>query len=195
MHDAFRGVFGAWERAVQGIGHCLREGLGVQINMTVITSDIQAIHDVISRHRLGVKDFQVFFPVLTGRGTTAPVFSPQVYEELIRDVLVTYTGSGVNLRPTCAPQFRRIADTLGITSPLWGRGCIAVPGTAVFMPMVMLRPARTCRRVPGTCGRCRLKKYGRSRRSLRCSATRPCSPGNAGDASIRMSAGDAGRDF
>ncbi len=31
----------------------------------------------------------------------------------------------MNIRPTCAPQFRRIADTLGITSPLWGRGCIA----------------------------------------------------------------------
>ncbi len=75
VHDAFRGVLGAWERAVQGIRHCLREGLGVQINMTVLTSDIQAIHDVVSLGTgLGVKDFQVFFPVLTGRGTTAPVF-------------------------------------------------------------------------------------------------------------------------
>ena len=48
-----------------------------------------------------------------------------MYENLIRDVLVTYQKSGVNIRPTCAPQFRRIADTLGISNPVWGKGCIA----------------------------------------------------------------------
>ena len=48
-----------------------------------------------------------------------------MYEDLIRDVLVTYQKSDVNIRPTCAPQFRRIADTLGISNPVWGKGCIA----------------------------------------------------------------------
>ena len=40
-------------------------------------------------------------------------------------MLLAYRDAGVNIRPTCAPQFRRIADTLGISNPSWGRGCIA----------------------------------------------------------------------
>jgi AdoMet-dependent heme synthase len=126
VHDAFRGVPGSWERAVQGIRHCRDAGVGVQINTTVLSPDIQAIRGVVSLGTsLGVTDYQLFFPVPTGRGNEVPWLTPQVYENLIRDVLVTYRESGVNIRPTCAPQFRRIADALGIHNPQWGRGCIA----------------------------------------------------------------------
>ena len=44
---------------------------------------------------------------------------------MIRQVLITYRDSGLSIRPTCAPQFRRIADELGISNPAWGRGCLA----------------------------------------------------------------------
>jgi radical SAM protein with 4Fe4S-binding SPASM domain len=126
VHDTFRGLPGAWERAVAGIRHCTSTGIGVQINMTVLSPDIQVIKDVVSLGTsLGVKDYQVFFPVPIGRGDGVSWLTPRVYEDLIRDVLVTYQGSDVNIRPTCAPQFRRIADALGISNLLWGRGCIA----------------------------------------------------------------------
>ncbi|MFZ2074382.1 MAG: radical SAM protein [Methanoregula sp.] len=126
VHDSFRGLAGAWDRAVQGIRHCVNEGIGVQINTTVLSPDIQAIKDVVSLGTgLGVSDYQLFFPVPTGRGNDVPWLTPQVYEDLIREVLVAYKDTDVNIRPTCAPQFRRIADTLGIRNPAWGRGCIA----------------------------------------------------------------------
>jgi AdoMet-dependent heme synthase len=126
VHDAFRGLPGAWERAVQGIHHCVNEGIRVQVNTTVLSPDIQAIKDVVSLGAsLGVADYQLFFPVPTGRGTEVSWLTPQVYEDLIREVLLTYQDTGVNIRPTCAPQFRRIAETLGISNPAWGRGCIA----------------------------------------------------------------------
>ena len=126
VHDRFRGLPGAWERAVQGIRHCIHEGVGVQINTTVLSPGIRAINEVVTLGTgFGVNDYQIFFPVPTGRGNEVPWLTPEVYEDLIRDVLVTYQGSGVNIRPTCAPQFRRIADMLGISNPAWGRGCIA----------------------------------------------------------------------
>jgi len=126
VHDRFRGLPGAWERAVEGIRHCVRAGIGVQINTTVLSPEIQAIDDVVALGTgLGVTDYQLFFPVPTGRGGEVSWLTPQVYEDLIRKVLVAYRGSGVNIRPTCAPQFRRIADTHGIENPSWGRGCIA----------------------------------------------------------------------
>ncbi len=89
VHDRFRGLSGAWQRAVQGICHCMKEGIGVQINTTVLSPGIKALNDVITLGRsLGVKDYQLFFPVPTGRGNGVQWLTPEVYEGLIRDVLV-----------------------------------------------------------------------------------------------------------
>ncbi len=125
-HDAFRGLDGVWEKAVQAIGHCRDAGMGVQINMSVMRSALSDVETVIGLGTsLGVRDYQLFFPVPTGRARQIEPRSPEEYEELIRQILVRYRDSDLNIRPTCAPQFRRIADGLGIASPAWGRGCLA----------------------------------------------------------------------
>jgi len=126
VHDAFRGVDGVWERAVAAIGHCRTAGIAVQINMSVMRSALNEVEDVIGLGTtLGVRDYQLFFPVPTGRAMQIEPRSPEEYEELIRKILVRFRDSDLNIRPTCAPQFRRIADSLGITNPAWGRGCLA----------------------------------------------------------------------
>lgn len=126
VHDSFRGLEGVWERAVQAIGHCRSEGIAVQINMSVMRSVISDVEDVIGLGTsLGVRDYQIFFPVPTGRAQHIKPISSEEYEELIRQILIRYRNSDVNIRPTCAPQFRRIADSLGIINPAWGRGCLA----------------------------------------------------------------------
>jgi radical SAM protein with 4Fe4S-binding SPASM domain len=126
IHDAFRGMNGVWEKAVQAIRNCRDEGIAVQINMSVMRSDINDIRAVIELGTtLGVSDYQMFFPVPTGRARQVEPGNPQEYETLIRQILMNYRDGRVNLRPTCAPQFRRIADELGIKNPTWGRGCIA----------------------------------------------------------------------
>jgi len=125
-HDSFRGLPGVWERAVKAIGHCRDAGIGVQINMSVIRSAISDVEDVICLGTsLGVRDYQLFFPVPTGRARQDEPRSPEEYEKMIRQILIKYHDCGVNIRPTCAPQFRRIAEEEGITNPAWGRGCIA----------------------------------------------------------------------
>lgn len=126
VHDSFRGLDGVWERAVQAIRHCRDAGIGVQINMSVMRSAISDIEEVIGLGTsLGVRDYQLFFPVPTGRARHIKPHSPEEYEKLIRQILIRYWNSDLNIRPTCAPQFRRIADGLGITNPAWGRGCLA----------------------------------------------------------------------
>ncbi|HXX54937.1 MAG TPA: radical SAM protein [Methanoregula sp.] len=126
VHDSFRGVRGAWEKAVQAIRNCRDEGIGVQINMTVMRPSAGDVESVVEFGKdLGVKDYQVFFPVQTGRAKDAGPSDPRMQEEVIRQLLLKYRDTGVNLRPTCAPQFRRIAREAGIENPAWGRGCIA----------------------------------------------------------------------
>jgi radical SAM protein with 4Fe4S-binding SPASM domain len=126
VHDSFRGLDGVWERAVRAIGHCRDAGIGVQINMSVMRSAMNDVEDVIGLGTsLGVRDYQLFFPVPTGRARQIEPGSPEEYEELIRQILIRYRDSDLNIRPTCAPQFRRIADELGIRNLTWGRGCLA----------------------------------------------------------------------
>ena len=126
VHDAFRGIDGVWERAVQAISFCHEEKMGVQINMSVIRSAMSDVEEVIEvGTALGVRDYQLFFPIPTGRARLIEPRSAREYEELIRQILIRYQDSDLHIRPTCAPQFRRIADELGITNPAWGRGCLA----------------------------------------------------------------------
>jgi radical SAM protein with 4Fe4S-binding SPASM domain len=125
-HDSFRGLDGVWERAVHAIEHCRDAGISVQINMSVMRSAISDVEDVIGLGTsLGVRDYQLFFPVPTGRARQIELRSPEEYEEMIRQILIRYRDSDLNIRPTCAPQFRRIAHELGITNRAWGRGCLA----------------------------------------------------------------------
>lgn len=125
-HDSFRGLVGVWERAVKAIGYCRDAGISVQINMSVMRSEISEVEELIGLGTsLGVRDYQLFFPVPTGRARQIEPRSPEEYEELIRQILIRYRDSDLNIRPTCAPQFRRIANDLGITKPAWGRGCLA----------------------------------------------------------------------
>jgi len=126
VHDSFRGIDGVWERAVQAIGFCHAENIGVQINMSVLRSAMSDVRDVIGMGTArGVRDYQLFFPVPAGRAQDIQPGSAREYENLIRQILIEYRDSDLHIRPTCVPQFRRIADELGIRNPAWGRGCIA----------------------------------------------------------------------
>ncbi|MCP1662158.1 MAG: radical SAM protein [Methanocalculus sp. MSAO_Arc1] len=126
VHDSFRGVKGAWERAVSAIDACHDAGIRVQINMTVVRPQRAAIDAVIGfGEEKGVADYHLFFPVHTGRGHSISLRSPEEYEKIIRDVLLHHSRDGITIRPTCAPQFRRIADEIGIRNDAWGRGCLA----------------------------------------------------------------------
>ncbi|HWQ66147.1 MAG TPA: radical SAM protein [Methanospirillum sp.] len=126
IHDAFRGCLGSWDRAINAIKVCVRDSLQVQINMTVITPDPEILDRVVALGReLGVLEYQIFIPVPTGRSVQENYQRYGAYEELLRHILHTYTDSGISLRPTCIPQFRRVAEEMGLTHTPWGRGCIA----------------------------------------------------------------------
>jgi radical SAM protein with 4Fe4S-binding SPASM domain len=126
VHDTFRGRRGSWDRAVQALRWCRKAGMDVQINMTVRDCDVSRVDDVVTLGTsLGVRDYQIFFIVATGRAGASRPGSPLAWEHFISQVLRRYQSCDVNIRPTCAPQFRRIADQLGIRNSTWGRGCIA----------------------------------------------------------------------
>jgi radical SAM protein with 4Fe4S-binding SPASM domain len=149
VHNRFRGVEGAWEKAVEALRRSVRAGLGVQIHTTVTWDNYREVPDIIAFGReLGVTDFQVFFLVPTGRGVTLSDVTPEMYETMIREVLAI-SASGLSIRPTCAPQFMRIAHGMGLSLERWGRGCIAGKSYCRITPTGEVTP---CPYLPISCG-------------------------------------------
>ena len=115
MHDRFRGLPGAWNRTVEGIQACLRQGIGVLVNITVLRENYRQVAEIISFcESLGVTEFQLFFLVPTGRGTGLSTISHRKCTKRLSMSVMDKTASGtVTIRPTCAPQYTRIRAQLG----------------------------------------------------------------------------------
>ncbi|MBN1165550.1 MAG: radical SAM protein [Methanospirillaceae archaeon] len=126
LHDTYRGYPGAWNQAVSAIRICREKGMQVQINMTLLAPESTRIDEVVSLGiTLGVRDYQIFVPVPTGRSRQENYDRFGSYEKVLQHMLTAYQDTGISLRPTCIPQFRRIAEEMGLKNPGWGRGCIA----------------------------------------------------------------------
>jgi radical SAM protein with 4Fe4S-binding SPASM domain len=125
-HDEFRGVKGSWKRTVEGIEACRRNDVDVQVNTTVTQQNYDEIDEIMTMaEKLGASNFHLFFLVPTGRGKKVKDISPVMYEKMIRGVLEKSVKHKLNVRPTCAPQFMRIAKLMKLKLKHWSRGCIA----------------------------------------------------------------------
>jgi radical SAM protein with 4Fe4S-binding SPASM domain len=125
-HDEFRGVKGAWEHAVDAIKALKKSRIAVQVNCTVTPQNYDEVDDIMSlAEDLGVENFHLFFLVPTGRGTDIKDITPKMYEDMITSTLAKTTKYKLNVKPSCAPQFMRIAKEHGVDMSRWVRGCMA----------------------------------------------------------------------
>jgi radical SAM protein with 4Fe4S-binding SPASM domain len=158
VHDRFRGFPGAFEGAVRGIALLQDHDIPVQLNVTVTRDNYHEIPEIIrfgKEH--GVRDVHLFFLVPTGRGSTIEDISPDMYEEMIREVLVLSSDEKIIVRPTCAPQFMRIARELGLARKEWTRGCIAGRSYCRVDPTGEVTP---CPYLPVSVGNCTRTPFG-----------------------------------
>ena len=157
IHDAFRGVSGAWRRAVDGIHALRRADIPVQINTVINESDVDDIDKIIAFGKgFGIRDYQFFFLVPTGRGERLATAPPEAHEAAIERILA-YAQPGFSVRPTCAPQFVRVAARLGLDPSWWGRGCIAGTGYCRITPAGDVTP---CPYLPVSVGNVRQEPFG-----------------------------------
>ena len=125
-HDEFRGVKGCWKRAVNAIKELKKVGIEVQVNCTVTQENYDEIEKIMElAENLGVDNFHLFFLVPTGRGTNVKDITPKMYEEMINRTLSKTKKFKLNVKPSCAPQFMRVAKDQKINMSRWVRGCMA----------------------------------------------------------------------
>ena len=125
-HDEFRGVKGCWEHAVNAIKCLKKVGIHVQVNSTVTRQNYDEVDDIMAlAEDLGVDNFHLFFLVPTGRGSDIEDITPRMYEDMITSTLDNITKYKLNVKPSCAPQFMRVAKDQGVDMSHWVRGCMA----------------------------------------------------------------------
>jgi radical SAM protein with 4Fe4S-binding SPASM domain len=98
----------------------------VQVNTTLTQQNYSQVDDIMAlAESIGVENFHLFFLVPTGRGTKLTDLSPEQYEAMITKTFAKTADHTLNVRPSCAPQFMRIAKDMGLDMRQWIRGCIA----------------------------------------------------------------------
>ena len=80
QHDEFRGVAGAWEKAVNACKALRKNNVLVQVNTTLTHENYNQIDDIMAlAESIGVENFHLFFLVPTGRGNhTCRYFATKV---------------------------------------------------------------------------------------------------------------------
>ncbi|MBO5589087.1 MAG: putative heme d1 biosynthesis radical SAM protein NirJ2 [Anaerovibrio sp.] len=141
-HNEFRKFDGAWEGAVQGMRNCRAVGLPFQIHTTVMdwnNHELEAITDFAVAE--GAVAHHFFFLVPTGRAKTieAESLRAEQYEETLTRIMQKQTEVDIELKPTCAPQFMRIAAQMGIKTR-FRRGCLAGTAYCIISPRGKVQP-------------------------------------------------------
>lgn len=141
-HDNFRGVPGGWKQTMTGIKACREAGLPFQIHTTVTTwneNEITEITDLAVE--LGAVAHHIFFLVPAGRGKDIEdtTLKTAQYEALLTRILDKQATTSIELKPTCAPQFMRIAKERGVPMR-YTRGCLAGTSYCVILPNGDVQP-------------------------------------------------------
>ena len=141
-HNEFRKFPGAWEGAVRGMENCRKAGLPFQIHTTVMdwnNAELESITDFAVEK--GAVAHHFFFLVPTGRAKSieAESLRAEQYEDTLTRIMKKQQQVDIELKPTCAPQFMRIADQMGIKTR-FRRGCLAGTAYCIISPRGKVQP-------------------------------------------------------
>lgn len=147
-HDAFRGASGSFEQTLRGIRNCRQAGLPFQIHTTVLDWNKDELEDIIDfAYAEGAKAVYVFFLIPVGRGVFLEESAVELveYEKLLRLLMKKQKElSGERslvIKPTCAPQYTRVASQLDVTlDRRFAKGCLAGISYCVVSPSGIVRP-------------------------------------------------------
>lgn len=141
-HDRLRGLENAFKLTVIGIENLRQAGIPFQIHTTVMdwnAGELEAITDYAVE--IGAMAHHVFFLVPTGRGADIEEEALRVveYEKTIGRLMKKQQSTPIEIKPTCAPQFMRVADKKGIPMR-FSRGCLAGISYCIISPKGDVQP-------------------------------------------------------
>ncbi len=142
LHDEFRRVPGSFDDAIRGMDACRSAGLPFQVHTTLVEqnySELEKITDLAVE--MGAQAHHIFFLVPTGRAKDMEeeALREKQYEQLLHRILKKQKEVKIELKPTCAPQFMRIASQMNIPMR-FTRGCLAGTAYCCVLPNGVVHP-------------------------------------------------------
>jgi radical SAM protein with 4Fe4S-binding SPASM domain len=108
LHDAFRGVPGAFAKTMAAVKWAHAHELPLQINSTLCAASAPFLTEMVDLvERLEMVFWEVFFPVPVGRGEGLGGLTPQQCEELFAILYRVQQRGRFVLKVTEAPHYRR----------------------------------------------------------------------------------------
>lgn len=141
-NDQFRSYNNGWAESVQGMKNCVEEDLPFQIHTTVMRWNYDEVLKITDfAIDLGAVAHHIFFLVPTGRGALIEkeAIAKEAYESLLTAIMLKQKEVSIELKPTCAPQFMRIAMEMG-SKPRYSRGCLAGTHYCIVSPTGDVQP-------------------------------------------------------
>lgn len=153
-HDAFRGMPGAYQGALQGIENAKAAGIEFQINTTITKTNLDQIPLILDlAERLGAVAHHIFLLVPTGRGKyiVDQEIDAREYEQTLNWFYDQRSRTKLQLKATCAPHYYRILrqrakeDGQTISFQTHGldavtRGCLAGSGFCFISHRGIVQP-------------------------------------------------------
>lgn len=141
-NNNFRKLENAFQLTIEGMKNLKKVGLPFQIHTTVMDWNVGELENITDfAIDIGAMAHHIFFLVPTGRAINIEDEALKVveYEKTLARIMEKQKSAPIEIKPTCAPQFIRVADKKGI--PLrFSRGCLAGISYCIISPTGNVQP-------------------------------------------------------
>ena len=141
-NNDFRKLDHAYDLTVQGMLNLKAAGVPFQIHTTVMDWNVAELEQITDfAVEIGAMGHHVFFLVPTGRGANIEEEALRVaeYEKTLARLMEKQKQVPIEIKPTCAPQFIRVADKKGVNTR-FSKGCLAGISYCIISPKGDVQP-------------------------------------------------------
>jgi len=108
IHDAFRGLPGAWARTIQAIEWAGEAGIPIQVHTTISRHDANDLDNLCNLfEKLAIVMWNVFFLVPVGRGQLDDLLSGEEFEQVFGKIYELSRRANFQIKTTEAMHYRR----------------------------------------------------------------------------------------
>ena len=108
IHDAFRGLPGAWARTIQAVEWANEAGIPIQVHSTISRHNAHDLDNLCNLfERLAIVMWNVFFLVPVGRGQLADLPSGEEFEQVFGKIYELSQRVSFQIKTTEAMHYRR----------------------------------------------------------------------------------------
>ncbi len=108
IHDAFRGLSGAWARTIQAVEWANEAGIPIQVHSTISRHNAGDLDNLCALfERLAIVMWNVFFLVPVGRGQLGDLLSGEEFEQVFGKIYELSHRVNFQIKTTEAMHYRR----------------------------------------------------------------------------------------